>query len=116
MQAHLHNEEFAGCADGCGPSQVNTGPSLGATAPIDRKVKYPVVADMLNLVGLVPYDRLAYEREEEERRQARLTGLGEKESRVRHRDVREAQVGEAWIVLVEIALEAQRHVFVLELV
>ena len=78
----------------CHTMQVNTGPSLGAQAnqPIDRKVKFPMVADMLNLVGLVPYDKGAFEREEEDRRHARLTGIGEQESRVRHRGIRDAQV------------------------
>jgi hypothetical protein len=73
--------------------EVNTGPSLGAqaSAHIDRKVKFPMVADMLNLIGLTPYDREVFEREEEAKRHARLTGLGEQESRVRHRDVRDAQ-------------------------
>jgi hypothetical protein len=40
--------------------EVNTSPALQSPAPIDKRVKYAMVADMLHLLGFIPYDRAQF--------------------------------------------------------
>ena len=42
---------------------------------------------MLNLVGFEPYDRKQFEKEEESKRRARLTGIGAQADKPRRRDI-----------------------------
>ena len=37
--------------------EVNTGPDLSSSSPLDKQLKHNMVAQMLHLVGVVPYDR-----------------------------------------------------------
>ena len=37
--------------------EVNTGPDLSSTSPLDKLLKHKMVAQMMHLVGVVPYDR-----------------------------------------------------------
>ena len=37
--------------------EVNTGPDLSSSSPLDKQLKHKMVAQMLHLVGVVPYDR-----------------------------------------------------------
>ena len=37
--------------------EVNTCPSLAEDSPLDRRVKNAMLADAMQLVGVVPYDR-----------------------------------------------------------
>lgn len=37
--------------------EVNTGPDLSSTSPLDKQLKHIMVAQMMHLVGVVPYDR-----------------------------------------------------------
>lgn len=37
--------------------EVNTGPDLSSTSPLDKQLKHKMVAQMMHLVGVVPYDR-----------------------------------------------------------
>ena len=39
--------------------EVNTGPDLSSSSPLDKQLKHRMVAEMLHLVGVVPYDRYA---------------------------------------------------------
>jgi len=55
--------------------EVNTTPALNADTPLDARVKTGMVADLLHLVGPVPYSREVYEEAAGLARQARLTGL-----------------------------------------
>ncbi|KAG1655472.1 hypothetical protein FOA52_008666, partial [Chlamydomonas sp. UWO 241] len=59
--------------------EVNTYPSLAADSKIDRRVKNACVADLLHMLGVVPYDMEQYEAVQEERKRAKLTGLGGRE-------------------------------------
>jgi hypothetical protein len=36
---------------------VNTGPDLSSSSPLDKQLKHKMVAQMLHLVRVVPYDR-----------------------------------------------------------
>lgn len=55
--------------------EVNTCPALAADSPLDRSVKHTMVADLMHLVGPVPYDSDVYDSVAEARRAQRLTGL-----------------------------------------
>ncbi|KAK3252707.1 hypothetical protein CYMTET_38009 [Cymbomonas tetramitiformis] len=69
--------------------EVNTGPALQSPSPLDKRLKFKMVSDMLNLVGLVPYDRVQFEEQEDAKRQARLTGIGVKpEDKPTKREIR----------------------------
>lgn len=37
--------------------EVNTGPDLSSSSPLDKELKHKMVAQTLHLVGVVPYDR-----------------------------------------------------------
>ncbi len=37
--------------------EVNTGPDLSSRSPLDKQLKHKMVAQMLHLVGVIPYDR-----------------------------------------------------------
>ena len=37
--------------------EVNTGPDLSSSSPLDKQLKHKMVAQMMHLVGVVPYDR-----------------------------------------------------------
>ncbi|KAG2488455.1 hypothetical protein HYH03_012961 [Edaphochlamys debaryana] len=55
--------------------EANTCPSLAADSGLDMRVKGTMVAELLHLLGPVPYDTEVYEKAAEAKRQARLTGL-----------------------------------------
>ena len=37
--------------------EVNVSPSLNSSAPLDRKIKTSLIVDILNLIGVVPFDK-----------------------------------------------------------
>lgn len=43
--------------------EVNISPSLSSSSPLDKKIKTVLLCDTLNLIGLHPYDRKAYEKD-----------------------------------------------------
>eukprot|EP00669_Euglena_mutabilis_P004489 TRINITY_DN15825_c0_g1_i1.p2 TRINITY_DN15825_c0_g1~~TRINITY_DN15825_c0_g1_i1.p2 ORF type:complete len:254 (+),score=76.22 TRINITY_DN15825_c0_g1_i1:639-1400(+) len=53
--------------------EVNIMPSLSPSSLLDYDVKSQLIAHLLTLVGVVPYDRKAWRAEEGDRRQRRLT-------------------------------------------
>ena len=55
--------------------EVNTGPSLSAPSSLDMHIKHRMVANLFNLVGVVPYDRAEHKTAAAARRRARLTGV-----------------------------------------
>lgn len=52
--------------------EVNISPSLSSSSPLDKKIKTVLLCDTLNLAGLHPYDRKAYEKELEQSNKKRL--------------------------------------------
>ena len=55
--------------------EVNVCPSLNSSSPLDKKVKSMLLSDLLHIVGISPYDRKKYKKEEEIQKQERLTGI-----------------------------------------
>ena len=55
--------------------EVNTGPSLSAPSKMDLHIKHKMVANLFNLVGIVPYDRAQFAEAEKRRRMERITGV-----------------------------------------
>jgi len=43
--------------------EVNVCPSLNSSSPLDKKVKTTLMTDIMNLVGVQPYDKKKYEDE-----------------------------------------------------
>ena len=37
--------------------EVNTGPDLASSSPLDKQLKHKMIAQMMHLVGVQPYDR-----------------------------------------------------------
>jgi tubulin polyglutamylase TTLL4 len=54
--------------------EVNISPSLSSSSPLDKKIKTVLICDTLNLVGITPYDRKLYEKEQENGARKRLFG------------------------------------------
>merc|ERR1712196_539808 len=54
--------------------EVNVSPSLSSSSPFDKRVKTQLMADVLTLVGMKPFDYRAVEREVREGRSQRLRG------------------------------------------
>eukprot|EP00762_Andalucia_godoyi_P004525 ANDGO_05127.mRNA.1 Tubulin polyglutamylase ttll-4 len=55
--------------------EVNIMPSLSASSPMDKSIKYRLLSDLFHLAGFVPYDRKKWAKEVEDRKQARLLGF-----------------------------------------
>jgi tubulin polyglutamylase TTLL4 len=47
--------------------EVNVRPSLSSSSPLDRRIKHSLMCDMMNLIGLLPYNKKAYEEEKKKR-------------------------------------------------
>lgn len=54
--------------------EVNISPSLSSSSPLDKKIKTVLICDTLNLVGVTPYDRKSYDKEQEQGTRKRLLG------------------------------------------
>merc|ERR1712187_325347 len=55
--------------------EVNIFPSLSSSSPFDKRIKTKLIADMLTLVGLMPFDHELVERAMKEESAKRLQGL-----------------------------------------
>jgi hypothetical protein len=55
--------------------EVNVCPSLNSSSPMDVKLKTTLISDTLNLIGIIPYDKKQYEKQQEAEKMAKLTGL-----------------------------------------
>lgn len=55
--------------------EVNVLPSLSSSSPFDKKLKTVLICDVLNLIGIQPYDRKKLEKQEEKNSKMRLLGL-----------------------------------------
>eukprot|EP00899_Mesostigma_viride_P010233 jgi/Mesvir1/19210/Mv11519-RA.4 len=76
--------------------EANTGPSLSTPSPMDTRIKARMVADTLNLVGFVPFNKKKVDEQQEAVKQARLLGLHKKEGPKRRdvRDIDKLELGE----------------------
>ncbi len=45
--------------------EVNVLPSLSSSSPLDKRIKTSLLSDIFNIVGIVPYDRKKFCKEEE---------------------------------------------------
>jgi len=52
--------------------EVNVGPSLSSSAPIDKRIKTTLMCDIYTLVGIAPYDRKKLKKIEELKKHSRL--------------------------------------------
>lgn len=57
--------------------EVNVSPSLSSSSPFDRRIKTMLMADVLTLVGMEPFDPREVEQQQSAERAARLLGKGE---------------------------------------
>lgn len=55
--------------------EVNICPSLSSSSPFDKQVKTMLLCDAFNLVGLIPYDRKKFGKEQDLANKKRLLGL-----------------------------------------
>ncbi|KAJ9460138.1 Tubulin polyglutamylase ttll-4 [Diplonema papillatum] len=55
--------------------EVNVMPALSCASPVDKNVKNRMVSQLLNLVGIQPYDRARFEKSEDLRKKKRLLGF-----------------------------------------
>eukprot|EP00826_Nyctotherus_ovalis_P028789 TRINITY_DN2269_c0_g9_i1.p2 TRINITY_DN2269_c0_g9~~TRINITY_DN2269_c0_g9_i1.p2 ORF type:complete len:123 (+),score=36.81 TRINITY_DN2269_c0_g9_i1:633-1001(+) len=62
--------------------EVNVLPSLSSSSPLDKKIKTTLLSDIFNLIGMVPYDRKKYIKEEEDRKSKYFLGLTKNLSKV----------------------------------
>lgn len=58
----------------CWLIEVNTGPSLNGSTPLDVRIKSHMVADLVHMAGPVPYDKDEIQAEADARDRARLLG------------------------------------------
>lgn len=63
--------------------EVNISPSLSSSSPLDKKIKTVLICDTLNLVGVQPYDRKLYERDQEKADKNRLLGTSKVEEPIK---------------------------------
>lgn len=62
--------------------EVNVLPSLSSSSPLDKKIKTTLLADIFNLIGVVPYDRKKYMKEEEDKKSKQFLGLSKNISKI----------------------------------
>mgnify|MGYP002631111930 CR=1 FL=1 len=55
--------------------EINISPSLSSSSALDKKIKTTLITDTLNLIGMMPYDRKAYDKEMESVMKKRLLGM-----------------------------------------
>ena len=47
--------------------EVNVRPSLSSSSPLDRRIKHTLMCDLMNLIGIQPYDKKKLEEEKKKR-------------------------------------------------
>jgi len=52
--------------------EVNNGPSLSSSSPMDKRIKTSLVSDIYQMVGVVPYERKKFKAEKEKEESQRL--------------------------------------------
>jgi len=62
--------------------EVNVLPSLSSSSPLDKKIKTSLMSDIFNIIGIVPYDRKKYIKEEEDKKSKHFLGLSKNTSKV----------------------------------
>ena len=55
--------------------EVNVQPSLSSSSPLDKQIKTSLLSDIFNTIGIVPYDRKRYIKEEEDIKNKCFLGL-----------------------------------------
>ena len=60
--------------------EVNVQPSLSSSSPLDKRIKATILSDIFNTIGIVPYDRKKFLKEEEDKKAKYFLGLNDKES------------------------------------
>lgn len=65
--------------------EVNTSPALQTPTLLDKRVKFPLVANMLELAGIIPYSKSEFKRRQVEQRRMRLLGMPPNTSSNDHR-------------------------------
>lgn len=48
--------------------EVNIHPSFSSSSPLDRRIKHTLICDVLNLIGIAPYDKKKLEDDRERKR------------------------------------------------
>ena len=56
--------------------EVNTSPALQTPTLLDKRIKYPLATNMLELAGVIPYSKAEFRRAQAEERRLRLLGIG----------------------------------------
>lgn len=55
--------------------EVNVQPSLSSSSPLDKKIKTSLMSDVFNTIGIIPYNRKKYMKQEEKRKIKCFLGL-----------------------------------------
>lgn len=55
--------------------EINISPSLNSSSPLDKKIKTMLLSDIFNTIGIVPYDKKIYEKEQEDMKLQKFLGL-----------------------------------------
>lgn len=58
--------------------EVNVQPSLSSSSPLDKRLKTTLLSDVFNIIGIVPYNRKKYLKDEEDRKVKDFLGLDNK--------------------------------------
>jgi len=58
--------------------EVNVQPSLSSSSPLDKRIKTTLISDVFNIIGIVPYNRKKYMKEEEDKKVKYFLGLDNK--------------------------------------
>lgn len=66
--------------------EVNVCPSLASSSPLDKQIKTSLMCDIFTLSNIVPYDRSAFEKEQEYIKSSRLFGF-EKYTKFNYRNI-----------------------------
>ena len=60
--------------------EVNVQPSLSSSSPLDKRIKATLLSDVFNIIGIVPFDKKKFLKEEEEKKAKNFLGLENKKN------------------------------------
>jgi tubulin polyglutamylase TTLL4 len=85
--------------------EVNVLPSLSSSSPLDKKIKTTLMADIFNLIGIVPYDRKKYLKEEEDKKSKHFFGLSKNISLYKTKNINSLKTADSFGELTEDDIE-----------
>lgn len=81
--------------------EVNVQPSLSSSSPLDKLIKTTLLSDVFNIIGIVPYNRKKYMKDEEDKKAKYFLGLDNKKIPYKSKNINDLKSTDAFDKLPE---------------